>query len=290
VWSAFGLAVFLLAASASGVERKHLLFVAFAPAVALNLFFGQNGCLTAALLIGGLINLDRRPILAGVLFGILTVKPQLGTLLPVMLVLTGRWRVIAAAVVTTAGMVAVTSWLYGVDIWWEYLDKAAPVQRYGLEKNGGLTLLQMPSAFMAGRLIGLPIRIDWAIQMVISVLALAAVVWTFWRPRDQILSTALLLTAIFLFSPYALNYDFVVLAWVAALVRQRPDNNRFDHALILALWTLPVTMMIVGLAKIPLGFLVLAGFGARILQRLAQSEASGAPACTAGGVIPIRST
>jgi alpha-1,2-mannosyltransferase len=125
---------------------------------------------------------------------------------------------------------------------------------------------------------------------VISVLALAAVVWTFWRPRDHILSTALLLTAIFLFSPYALNYDFVVLAWVVTLTRQRPDNNRFDHALILALWTLPVTMMIAGLAKIPLGFLVLAGFGARILQRLAQSEAFGAPACTAGGVIPIRST
>ena len=128
-------ALFLLAASAGGVERKHLLFVAVAPAVAVNLFFGQNGFFFAALLIGGLINLDRRPLLAGMLFGILTIKPQLGLLLPVMLVLTGRWRVIAAAAATTLVLFGATCWLYGIDVWREYLDKVVPMQRY-LQENG----------------------------------------------------------------------------------------------------------------------------------------------------------
>ena len=76
-----------------------MLFLAVAPGVAVNVFFGQNGFLTAALLIGGLVNLDRRPILSGILFGMLTIKPQFGLLLPVLLLITGRWRVIAAAVV-----------------------------------------------------------------------------------------------------------------------------------------------------------------------------------------------
>ena len=97
VWSLLGFTLFLVAAYAGGVERKHLMFVAVAPAVAVNLFIGQNGFFFAALLICGLINLDRRPLLAGLCFGLLTIKPQLGLLLPVMLVLTQRWRVIAAA-------------------------------------------------------------------------------------------------------------------------------------------------------------------------------------------------
>jgi hypothetical protein len=78
LWTLGGFALFLYAAAAGGVERKHVLFVAVAPAVAVNVFIGQNGFFTAAPLIGGLVNLDRRPVLAGVLFGILTIRPQLG--------------------------------------------------------------------------------------------------------------------------------------------------------------------------------------------------------------------
>src|ERR1044072_901430 len=74
-WSVIGFATFLLAASAGGVERKHLVFVAVAPAVAVNLFFGQNGFFFAALLIGGLINLDRRAPAARGLVGTPTPNP-----------------------------------------------------------------------------------------------------------------------------------------------------------------------------------------------------------------------
>ena len=97
LWTLGGFALFLYAAAAGGVERKHMLFVAVAPAVAVNALIGQNGFFTAALLIGGLINLDRRPVLAGVLFGILTIKPQLGLVLPLVVMASGRWRTGAAA-------------------------------------------------------------------------------------------------------------------------------------------------------------------------------------------------
>ena len=269
-WSIIGYVTFLLAARAGGIERQHLLFVAVAPAVALNLFFGQNGFFFAALLIGGLINLDRRPLLAGMLFGILTIKPQLGLLVPVMLVLTGRWRVIAAAAATALVLFAATSWLYGIDIWRDYLAKVVPMQRYLQENGDGLLFLQIPSAFYAGRLVGLPIRIDWIVQAVVSAAALAAVVWTYWKPRDPVLSGALLVTATFLFSPYTLNYDFVIFAWVLGLLRQRPGLVQRDHAVILAMWSLPVTMMIAGLAHIPLGFLALVAFTAWLLRALAR--------------------
>jgi len=84
-----------------------------------------------------------------------------------------------------------------------------------------------------------------------------------------VLSDALLVTATFLFSPYTLNYDFVIFAWVLGLLRQRPGLVQRDHAVILVMWSLPVTMMIAGLAYIPLGFLALVAFAAWLMHALA---------------------
>jgi hypothetical protein len=273
LWTLGGFALFLYAAASGGVERRHLLFVAVAPAVAINVFIGQNGFFTAALLIVGLINLDRRPLLSGVLFGILTIKPQLGLLLPVVLAVSGRWRTMASAAATTAALVAATSWLYGADIWMAYLRNVIPVQHFLQEHGNGMLFLQIPSAFYAGRLVGLPIAADWALQAIVSAATIAAVIWTFRRRRDPVLSMALLIAATFLFTPYSMNYDMVVLAWVAALLRQRQASEPIDHYLIIAMWSLPLTMMLAGLIHVPLALLVLAALAARLVWLLARDEA-----------------
>ena len=73
-----------------------LLALAF-PAVFVNIGHGHNGFLTAALIGAGLLMLDRRPILAGILFGLMAYKPQFGVLIPLVLAATGRWRAFLAA-------------------------------------------------------------------------------------------------------------------------------------------------------------------------------------------------
>ena len=76
-----------------------------APAVLINAVGGQNGCWTAALLGGGLSLLERRPYLAGCLFGLMIYKPQLAILLPVALIAGRKWRTFFAAG-ATAGCIA----------------------------------------------------------------------------------------------------------------------------------------------------------------------------------------
>jgi alpha-1,2-mannosyltransferase len=272
LWTGLGLALFLYTASSCGVERRNLLFIAIAPAVALNVFFGQNGFFTAALLIGGLANLDRRPVLSGILFGILTVKPQLGLLLPLVLVLMGKWRTIAAAAVTTAALLGASVLLYGPEIWLAYFEKVVPMQRWVQENGTGLLLITIPSFFYGFRLMGLPNSLGWGVQALGSVLTLAAVIWTFWRPRDPVLSKAFLVVAIFLFSPYTMNYDMVVFGWVIVMLRQHASLEPIDHYLMIAVWALAVLMMVVGLAHIPLAMLVLPAFGARLVWHLAQKS------------------
>jgi len=270
-WCALGIALYLLASSPV-ISRERLLFLAVAPGIAVCVFFGQNGFYTAALLIGGLVCLDRRPVLAGILFGILTVKPQLGLLLPVVLLLERRWLTIAVAAATTAALVAATALLFGWHVWIEFWEKVVPQQQWLTAHGGGLLFEMVSSVYFGARLINLPESVGWVMQGIVAALAFAALVWTYWKRRDWALSLAFLVTATFLVTPYILNYDMVVFGFVVALLRDRADNSKADHYLLIAVWTLPVTMMMAAAAWIPLAPIVLIAFACRLIWRLAQSE------------------
>ena len=100
----FQLATFagLLAAVWANVRARrhrvlHLLSLLLAPAAAFNVA-GQNGFLTGVLMIGGFGALPGSPVLAGVLLGLLTYKPQFWLLVPVALAAARQWRVLGIAI------------------------------------------------------------------------------------------------------------------------------------------------------------------------------------------------
>jgi hypothetical protein len=283
LWCGLGLALYVFAARCGGARQNRILFLAIAPGVAVNMFFGQNGFLTAALMIGGLANLDRRPVLSGILLGLLTIKPQFGLLVPVLLATTGRWRIIAAAAATAVALAGVTSLWFGADIWGDFVQKVMPQQRGLIADAGDFGWPMVSSAFVNARLIGLPRDLAWVLQAVFSAFAVVAVVWTFRRRRDPVLSQAFFVVATFLFSPWMLNYDMVVFGWIVALLRERQDNTKIDHALALVVWTLPLTMMALGAVNIPAAMFVLPAFAARLLWRLARGETHE----TAGGTLAL---
>jgi alpha-1,2-mannosyltransferase len=272
-WCAIGIAFYLFACSGA-IPRERLLFLAVAPGIAVCIFFGQNGFYTSALLIGGLLNRERRPVLAGILFGILTIKPQIGLLLPVVLLLERRWLTIASAVATTAILVGLTGMLFGWSIWIEFWQKVIPQQQALMVTGGGVLYAVISSVYFGGRLMHLPLSVDWAMQWFVSALTFATVVWAFWKRRDPALSVAFLVTATFLFTPYILNYDMVVFGFVVALLRDRPGNTMRDQYLLIAVWSLPVTMMLAAVARIPLAPIVLIAFAVWLIRRMMQSDGS----------------
>src|SRR3546814_4826722 len=97
-----------------------------APASYINISGGQNGFLTGALLIGGLRLLGPKPILAGICFGLLTVKPQLGILLPFALLASRQWTAIVVASVTAALLVGASALLFGWESWQAYAELVGP--------------------------------------------------------------------------------------------------------------------------------------------------------------------
>ena len=82
--------------------RDALLLSLATPAVFVNAYGGQNGTWTAAFLGGGLCLIERRPFVAGMAFGMMIYKPQLGLLIPVALLAGRRWWTIAGAVTSAS--------------------------------------------------------------------------------------------------------------------------------------------------------------------------------------------
>ncbi len=104
VWQAATLALYLedRCVAIAGDRRAWLPALAF-PAVFINIGHGHNGFLTAALFGGGLLLLDRRPMVSGILLGLLCYKPQFGILIPLALAAGGYWRAFIAAGATVVG-------------------------------------------------------------------------------------------------------------------------------------------------------------------------------------------
>jgi len=69
--------------------RPYEALVLWSPPLALALSWGQNGVLMAALYIAAFRWLNTRTVLSGIFFGLCAVKPQLGVLVPFLL-LAGR--------------------------------------------------------------------------------------------------------------------------------------------------------------------------------------------------------
>ena len=191
------------------------------PAVFINAVGGQNGAWTAALIGGGLTLLDRRPTLAGVLFGLLVVKPQLALLLPVALLAGRQWRAIASAAVTLCLLVGVSVLLFGVEPWVHYANNLGLLRQVILEDGSGVWH-RFVSVFVAARRLGASIEMAYALQALFAVLACLAVVVVWRRDLPEAIRNAVLVLGTFLATPYLQDYDLVIGGIVVAWLWQQP--------------------------------------------------------------------
>lgn len=249
--------------------------LAFPPAL-WNAGCGQNGFLTAALLGGALVNLERRPLLAGTLLGLLTFKPQFGVLIPLALVASGHWRAIAAAAGTACALALASLAAFGLAPWIAFLNGFGLVNRVILVE-GGVGFAELLSLFGFIRWLGGGVAAAWTGQIALVAL-LAATVWRGWRgPAPFGAKSALLASACLLATPYVYVYDLVALAVAIAFLVREGLGERERIALLVA----AATPLIGPMAGLPLGLLaapaVFAIAAARTRMRPPRaSEASGA--------------
>ncbi len=229
-WVSVGVAACCIAVAGSGRGWPLALLVVVTPSTLWTILCGQSSLLVAALLVGGLRLVPHRPVLAGMLIGLATYKPQLGLLVPVALVAAGRWRSILSAGATTLCIVGLSTAAFGNDVWLGWVRHLPSIMAV---RSGHIadwaTLLATVSANLT--CLGLGRHTADAIQTV-SLLGCGALTWWCFRPglaarEDRhLLSVSVLGIATFLATPFAFIYDLPLFtAAVLLFVEERRRSN-----------------------------------------------------------------
>lgn len=276
----FGFCLWVLTRIAGSSLQVAVLALAF-PAAFLTIAHGQNAFLSAALFGGGLYLLPRRPVLAGILFGLLTYKPQLGLLIPLALLAAGQWRAIWSAGATLAVLVAGSAMVLGPEVWAAFLtqsDQAMEALTLGL-----VGWQKMVSAYAGLRLSGVSDGAAMAVHGALAVAVAASVVWA-WLPRNGVAGetkAALLLTGALIATPFGLNYDLYLLAPAMAFLAARgiaAGFLPFEKTAMALAFAAPFLLLWAMSAKLPVAPLLAPAVFVLVLRRAWRERGAGSPA------------
>lgn len=221
--------------------------------VAANLATTQNGFLTGALFLIFLCEHDRRPVAAALAIALLTIKPQLGILIPVMLAFSRSWNLIALATMFSLAFVAVSLVAFGLEPWRQYVEVVIPFQRRVVTEWEGGFLMLMPTVVAALRILGVDGESAMTWQFLYSILCLPLAVFALWRTRaaPTVQRGFVLLLSTFCIAPYAFNYDMGPLVAAAALILSRADRGFAETVLCWVVCLLPVCVVVFAAAGLP---------------------------------------
>jgi hypothetical protein len=284
VWQGATLLLYLIAmrailsgvsrpASAPGRDGLWLLIALAFPAVFVNLGHGHNGFLTAALTGFALVALEHRPIVAGVLFGLLAYKPQFGVLVPLVLAVTGRWRAFTAAAATVILMIVAATLAFGAEIWSAFFASTRFTRLVVLEA-GDTGWHKIQSLFAWVRMWGGPIALAYALQTTLTVVVAVALVRLWRSDCAYALKAAALAIAMMLATPYSLDYDMMVLAPAIAFLAADGLARGFlawEKTTLAALWLAPlVARSVAEWTVLPLGVPAMLAVYVLVMHRAVQ--------------------
>jgi arabinofuranan 3-O-arabinosyltransferase len=272
IWVCAGLALYAVAIACVARARGAALLACAVPAALGCVMPGQNGFLSAALIAGALLQLETRPLIAGLLLGLLTYKPHLGLLFPIALIFGGYWRAFFSAAVTTITILFL-SWLLAAD------SLAAFVAHLGNMSDNFLTggtagFFRQQSLYGLLRMSGVGDHAAFVAQGALLAAMAIFVAWLWRGERPLALKCAGLCVAALLATPYLYFYDLPILSVaIAFLWRERPFSRR-EAILLIASQLVMASFIFV---NAPMGFggalLVLAA----VMDRIIAVPVKGAP-------------
>jgi hypothetical protein len=241
VWQAVSLGAFMSLMWKLVPRWETLLLVLAAPVTLVCVTHGHNGFLTAFLLGGGLLLLERRPLAAGLLLGCLIYKPQFALIIPPLLLITRNWRAIGGACLSAGVLIGATLLFWGWPVWQAFID-SLPLTRDVVLEQGRTGWYKIMSPFSAVRMWGGSIPAAYAVQSLFSAAAIGGV--AFLSLRDNVkLRNAAVAAAVILSTPYVLDYDFVVLGLGIAWLWIDGEEEGFlpwDRTLLALVWVAPL--------------------------------------------------
>ncbi|HTV44373.1 MAG TPA: glycosyltransferase family 87 protein [Stellaceae bacterium] len=256
------------------------------PPVLWTVGFGQNGFLTAGLFGAATLLIDRRPLLAGSLFGALCCKPHLALLVPVALVSGRRWRAFIAAGASAIGCCLLSLAVFGPTTWRAFLTAIAASP--AVYVSGKISFDGFVTPFGAARLLGAAPSVAYAVQAGATLAAAGFVAWVWSRNRPLPLRAASLAAATLIAVPLALFYD-LLLAGVAAAWLLRSDGKcrlpEWGGMVLAALYVLSLNPRgIAAASHLPIGPLIPAALVALVAAMAVRDRTTSTTGASASSV------
>jgi alpha-1,2-mannosyltransferase len=269
VFEAGTLALYLLVATRIlGLPARQTLIPLLAfPIVFWNFGWGQNGFLTAALFGAATLLVDRRPTIAGLLFGAICYKPHFGILIPVALAAGRHWRAFGAAAVSTIGLALASLLLFGTETWRDFLTAA--IGSPATYETGIVKLWAFVTPFGAVLLLGGSSAAAYAAQVTATCAAILFVGWIWWRKLSLEVRAAALVAATLIAVPLAIFYDLMLAAIAGAWLCRRSQSIPPWQSLLFAVSYLVLlnSQQIAEATRVPVGLLIVAALVATVIHR-----------------------
>jgi hypothetical protein len=207
-----------------------------APAFLPALIIGQNSLIWLAVLLAALACLrGGRAVLAGLLIGCLTLKPQLGLMIPFALLAAGQWRTILAAGGTALVLAGLPTLLTGAEYWSSLAAILAQhaERMVSLAPRLDLTVGPVFLAAQAGLAMPQALALQWGLMTLVALSVL--VFWHSGRVGFDA-KAGLLMLSILISAPYLWYYECALMAAAGLfLVRAGILSRHPAHLVLLAL-------------------------------------------------------
>jgi hypothetical protein len=282
LWCGLGLTVFTSVLISIGLKGRFLLAVMAMTPVMIALINGQNALFTGSLLLVAVFYAKPKPILAGLAAGLLTIKPQLGILLPVFFLASGHWRAFLVAAIVSIMLCGWSYLVVGAEGWTAFFTFLAVVS--DSVSTGIMPLYKMVNVYSAARLAWLPEIMVLALAGLTLAASICAIVWTSRKTDDARWHYAVLATMTLLTTPYSMYYELALIVPAMAFVVLHGAQTRWLSweresiaVLMLISVILPGPETRVGVS---LGFIICLAVCVIVLRRLHSVATASTPALT----------
>lgn len=210
LWIIIGLCLFCIIMKRLGGEDLDLLTILVFGGTYTTLVSGQNAFISTALIGAFVLFVSNRPVLAGVMIGLLAFKPHFGILIPFVLIAAGMWRSFVSASLTVLALIVASAAVFGNETWFAFFAQA-PMAIVALEGNY-IGNDKMHSLFGAARVLGAPLWLAYSLQFVCALAVLLINIYSARRLQNKGDIAVIMACSVPLMTPFILNYDLTMLA------------------------------------------------------------------------------
>jgi hypothetical protein len=219
-----------------------------------------------------------KPFLAGMALGGLAFKPQLCVLLPIFILAGRHWRVALGASVLICVWTLASLALFGFESWLAFFETLSTTRHVIMDQQG-FGFERMQTVFSAVRLLVGPVSAAYALQIVSTLAVMIVVFWLGRKNIDHRLQSAGLLASVLLATPYAFDYDMMVIAPAIAFFASYGLERGFrayEKSVMTLAWFVPfVARGLAHVTPLPIGVLSTVILLVLIVQRAHLERQSG---------------